>query len=80
MNNNPLIFLGAMANSALYFGAVFVAGLVAHNLKAEYLDIAAIGVTYLSYMLQAFATTRLCQAVVGLSVAMGAAAGVALLV
>jgi hypothetical protein len=45
-------FLGALVNSALYLGSVFVAGIVTGNRLAWTLAIAAMGVTYLSYIVQ----------------------------
>lgn len=43
--------IGAMLNSALYLSAVFIAGLTINNEVAWKLSIAAMGFTYLSYLL-----------------------------
>lgn len=77
----PYILVGIIVNSALYLGAVFVAALVAHNLRAEYLAIAAMGATYVSYFLQMLIGShrQISLASVGGSIALGISAGVSLL-
>lgn len=77
-DTDRFIVIGAYINSALYFMLVFVGAVVAHNQRAEYADISAIGVTYLSYLVQAF-NPKAGTAIVGLSVVLGAAAGILLL-
>lgn len=77
-DSDRFIIIGAQINSALYFTAVFVAALSAHNLRAEYVDIAAVGVAYLSYLAQAIGV--LGKTTVALSIVLGAAAGALLLV
>lgn len=81
MNVSPYLIIGLIANSALYLGSVFVAALVDHNIIATHLAIAAMGVTYLSYFVQTVTPSRVgAIGSVGMSVALGAAAGIALLV
>lgn len=76
----PYLIIGLIMNSALYLGAVFVAALVDHNALAEHLALAAMGATYLSYFVQTITPSRAgAIGSVGLSVLLGAAAGVALL-
>ncbi len=76
---NP-IFVGVIVNSALYFSAVLVGALFSHNWFAARLDIAAIGITYFSYLVQTLPVPRLVMmVVVGVSVVAGVAAGLALL-
>lgn len=80
---NP-IHVGALLHSALYLGGCFLAGAVAHNGAAWRLALAAMGVTYLGYLLQIMAerSTRfdgLITPMVGLSNLLGFAAGIALL-
>jgi len=79
-------FVGALIHSALYQVGVFVAGIVTGHHLAWNLALAAMGVTYISHALGfvAFDTgsRRLmagANAVVWLSIAFGAAAGIALL-
>lgn len=78
---NPVLTAGLLVNSALYFSVVFVAALVGHHQVAMYADIAAIGITYLSYYAQlAFPEQRsIAFMAVFTSVALGAFAGVSLL-
>lgn len=52
MNPIPVIVRGIQINSALYLAGAFVAGLVVDNPLAWKLALAAIGVTYLSYLAQ----------------------------
>lgn len=72
---------GVLINSALYLNGVFVAGLVEGNLWAWKLALAAFGVTYLSYLAQFIREgSILAVGAVWLSIALGAAAGLALLI
>ena len=81
--NLPVI--GAMINSALYLVAVFIAAFIMGKDLAWKLDVAACGITYLSYVMMAAGQVRekpammLANALVWLSIALGAAAGIALL-
>lgn len=75
--------VGAMLNSALYLTAVFVAGLTTGNRHAALFAIAALGVTYLSYLAQLFTLwPRFLTAdrLVFVSIALGGAAGLSLLI
>lgn len=80
-------FVGAMLNSALYLVAVFAAGQVHGNVWAWKSAIAAMGVTYLSYLAQCawqadqgnVVLHKVSNAFVWLSIALGVAAGLALL-
>lgn len=76
-DRDRFIIIGAYVNSALYFTLVFVAALWAHNVRAEYVDIAAVGVTYLSFLAQAMG--RMGKTAVAVSIVLGAAAGALLL-
>lgn len=75
------ITLGGLINSALYFAAVFVAAIVEGNWLASRLVIAAIGVTFLAYMLQIArgADDKIAGGVGLASILLGVAAGVPLL-
>lgn len=55
--NQTFIAIGGILNSALYLAGVFVAALFAHNHIAECLALAAFGLTFLSYMVQALPTS-----------------------
>lgn len=78
---NPFV-VGLLLNSALYLSGVFIAGLVTGNPWAWKMSLAAMGVTYLCYWFQA--DTQLppmaIRITVILSIVMGAAAGIGLLV
>lgn len=81
----PMI-VGALLNSALYLSAVFIAGMLTANGLAWKLAVAAMGVTYLSFLLQMSSDAVAGQAgkleagVTLFSILLGIAAGVALLV
>lgn len=91
-----IAFAGALANSALYLWCAFLAGLASGNGAAWKFALAAMGVTYLSYFVQApivlevtidgscarvtYAPAWLRVSVLYLSIALGVFAGVALLV
>ena len=72
---------GILINSALYLAAVFYAGMWMQNPWAWKGAIATLGVTYLSYFVQGAWPQRRSIAVVlvGLSIVLGAASGLALL-
>lgn len=70
---------GLIANSALYLSAVIACGLIVHNPWAWRLGVAAVGVTYLSYTAHLIAA-RFAFSLVILSIALGALAGLSLLV
>lgn len=73
--------LGALLNSALYLGFVAWVGIMTGHHNATYCAIAAMGVTYLSYIQQiAVPGNRWNNPVVGVSVAFGVLSGVLLLV
>jgi len=78
---NPFV-VGLLINSALYLSGCFIAGLVTGNPWAWKMSLATMGVTYLCYWFQA--DTALPPLVVKftviLSICMGAAAGIGLLV
>lgn len=76
-DTDRLVFSGALVNSALYFVAVLAAAIYLHKSGAIYVDVAAIGVTYLSYVAQALG--KFGGPVVALSILVGAAAGILLL-
>jgi len=79
--------IGAMLNSALYLSAVFIASIVDNNSIAMKTAVAAFGFTYLGYL----AATRIqwdsgwsfwviiSNIIVAISIALGVAAGLALL-
>lgn len=72
-------YVGALINSALYLVLVFVAGLAAHNHAVVNVDIAAIGVTYLSYTAQITGIMpQVSNALVFLSIGLGVIAGILL--
>jgi hypothetical protein len=77
--------IGAMVNSALYLSAVFIAGIVENNSTVMHCAIAAIGFTYLSYLVQTRITSKYDAAwiggnvLTGISIALGVAAGIVLL-
>lgn len=73
---------GVQINSALYLVACFVAGLVQHNPFAWRLAIAAMGVTYLSYLFQLSApnVSILNRGTVYASIVLGICAGLSLLI
>lgn len=77
----PFIMIGCLLNSALFLTCVFVTGLVTGHVVARDLAIAAMGVTYLSYMaqLRPGQTDNISIVAVALSVVLGAASGLALL-
>jgi hypothetical protein len=77
--------IGVLLNSALYLGGCMIAGLVIRNGAAWKLALAALGITYLSYVCH-FSSTSLGDALhswgirlVFLSVALGVVSGLALL-
>lgn len=76
-----VLVIGALLNSALYLTAIVAAGLVGGNEIAVRLAIATLGVNYLAYLAQwSRPDLRWLGTVNGLaSIALGAAAGVALL-
>lgn len=91
MPPNEILARGVQINSALYLAGCFVAGLVTGNGWAWRFALAAAGVTYLSYLAQwedarreatSFATSlwTISRGLVLLSIALGAAAGLRLLV
>lgn len=80
-----LMAVGVLLNSALYLNGVFVAGLVESNPWAWRGALAGFGVTYLSYLLHFAGGTAewpsaAARGLVWLSIAIGALAGVALLI
>lgn len=79
-------YVGALLNSAIYLACVFFAGIVVGDPLAWKLALAAMGVTYLSHVagmraavLQSGRWITVSNAVVIASIAIGIAAGVALL-
>jgi hypothetical protein len=72
--------IGALVNSALYLLCVFAAGLVTGHPTAWKLALIAMGVTYISHYLQLIpgVSRDLCTGVVVASIAIGAAAGIAI--
>lgn len=70
---------GALVSSTLYLGAVVTAALVTNHPIAWKLAITAIGVTFFSWVAQIAEDKRTAQALVLLSWAAGATAGIALL-
>lgn len=78
---NPVV-VGAQINSALYLLCAFVAGTVTGHPVAWKLALAAMGVTYLSYIaqLESHIPRAAASWIVVASVVLGAAAGLALLV
>lgn len=78
-----MMTVGAQVNSALYLVGVFVAGLAGGNAWAWKLSLAALGVTYFGYLLHCIAEPggrwqTAAVAVVWLSIALGAVAGLSL--
>ena len=74
-------YLGAVVNGALYCAGVIAAGLSTWHPWAAYLAIAALGVTYLSYLVQLHvATLRFANLVVAISILLGVIAGLALFI
>ena len=73
--------IGAQLNSALYLAFVAWAGITTGHQVAAYVAIAAMGVTYLTYLYQLSAapSTTFGNLYVWLSVALGIAAGILLL-
>lgn len=72
------IVLGILVNSALYLSGCVAAGLVTGNGLAWRFALAAVGVTYIGYVLQ-YVAHALANAAVWLSVGLGVAAGLSLL-
>ena len=78
--------IGLLLNSALYFVGVLLVAVVTRAWFATYLDLSAIGVTYLSYVFNFAADheapgdtlARLARGFVFASVALGVLAGLAL--
>lgn len=78
--SREFLAIGCYINSALYLAAVFIAGLTTGNPWAWKLAIAAMGVTYLCFLVQVYGLSlKVVNAVVAASIIFGAAAGVALL-
>lgn len=78
----PQMVVGAIVNSAIYLVAVFYAGLTYGHPYAWKFAIAAMGVTYLSYLVQIpgrEAAPTIAAILVVASILLGAAAGIALL-
>lgn len=76
--------IATLVNSALYLSAVFAAAIIDHNLIARNVCIAAIGATYLSYLIQIGGKRVGAEAIavsitIAVSLALGTAAGLALL-
>ena len=76
--------IGVLLNSALYLGGCLIAGLATQNGIAWRFALAALGITYFSYVCHFAASEwnelgRLAIIFVWLSVLLGACAGVALL-
>ena len=75
--------IGALLNSALYLSGCMIAGLVVGNGFAWRLALAAMGVTYVSYLAQFVAAdtsaSRIAIALVWFSIILGAVAGISLL-
>lgn len=79
--------IGVLLNSALYLVGAFAAGLLTHNGYAWKFALVASACTYLCYLFQATALSRimsvprwLSEVAVGLSIIFGAVAGLALLI
>lgn len=73
--------LGAQLNSALFLGFVAWVGVVTAHPNATYMAIAAMGVTYLSYIIHMSGLSQIIgNIVVAVSIVVGAAAGILLLV
>ncbi len=49
---SKFVAIGGIVNSALYLASVFVASIFMHSVRSELVTIAAMGVTFLSYMIQ----------------------------
>ena len=80
MSARSAVIIGVLLNSALYLVCCFVAGLVVRNGWAWRLAIAAMGMTYLCYLVQlAGAPHGRTVILAGYSILLGAAAGIALL-
>jgi ABC-type multidrug transport system permease subunit len=80
MNLNWAVVAGVLINSAIYFLTVFVAGIWMGNILAVKVCIAAVGITYLSYLAQALdAPPPITIGLVALSIIAGAGAGLLLL-
>lgn len=80
MNIHWGILAGVLINSAVYFLTVFVAGIWLGNIWAVKVNIAAVGITYLSYLAQALdAPPPITIGLVALSIIAGAGAGLLLL-
>lgn len=81
-----VVAVGVLLNSALYLSACLALGVIAQRPMVWRLALAAIGVTYLSYLLHSVADhdaqdafARLARLMVYLSIALGVLAGLALL-
>lgn len=72
---------GALINSALYLICVFAAGLMSGNQASWKMALIAMGVTYISHLVQigGFVSRNLCMGIVMLSIVFGAGAGILLL-
>ncbi|HXI78302.1 MAG TPA: hypothetical protein VNH21_14260 [Steroidobacteraceae bacterium] len=75
--------IGALLNSALYLSGCLIAGLVVGNGFAWRLALAAMGMTYVSYLAQFVLTapepSNLASGLVWFSIILGAVAGTSLL-
>lgn len=80
MDPKSLSFIALVVNSALYLVLIFLAGIFWENRWAAILSIATAGVCYLAYSAELVPAPdwalRLCM---GMSIFLGAAAGIALL-
>lgn len=74
-----LILQGALVHGALYLILVFAGGVLENNPLAWKLAIGAAGLSYLSYAIQASAFSDAGRFFVFLSIIVGAAAGIALI-
>ena len=80
--------IGAQLNSAIYLICVFLAGGWTNHIYSSWLAIGAMGLTYLSYVAQlampvtptSFFAYRAANVLVGISILLGAAAGLFLMV
>jgi hypothetical protein len=75
-----LLGLGAIVNASIYFVLVFVTAVNTRHTPAMYVDIVAVGVTYLSFTIQLLNRMVLGEFLVLLSIFFGAVAGLLLLV
>lgn len=79
--DQKFLAIGVYINSALYLGAIFVAGLVVGNVWARNAAIFAMGLSYIAYYVQIAALPYTAQiGATVLSIIVGVAAGLLLLV